>query len=383
MLTKPVLIASRRRPFLGQVATLCSTCNNILAGTTGFNSRTFHYARGGNIVSPQIVIGNWYVVAATGDTNPGSVKTVKASIEYPVGTYTPVTFSGGSSTAVIADGGSVISDPVPVTIPNGAFFYVKKYETNTVNVVYGDANGGCSQSDPNGGDVVNNSNVDETATTSVNGFAGVLIPPLAIVAMTTRPSIGFTGTSNVIGIGETNASPLGDQGYRRMVGPMFPYINTAVAGDSTASLLASSKRLAILDAYVTHRWLEPGPGDPAVLATVLGYLDTFNARWPKANNILGNIGPATTSTDSWATTVNQTASANEASRVATNAAFAALTGYNQFVDIAAQTTQPGSSFAVKNDGSTANLYTTDGGHWNTAMNLFLQAQGTFTPSMVR
>lgn len=370
---RSAIIKPRRQRFLGQVATRCQVANNFLADTTGWNSQDVHYIRGGAVIGPSFVIGNWHASAGVGDVASGNIKTLKASIIYnSVATQLTV---NGSSTIVIADGANVVTDPAPIWLPDGAQFHFKMFQTNTVGLQY--YAGGTFP-----GDLVNNSGVDETMTTSTDAGLGVKIPPLAIVAMTRRPSIGLAGTSNAVGLAETDGSPYGDIGFMRLVGDMFPYTSMAISSDTTGTLLSSPKRLAILDTYVTHRWIEPGPGDPD-LASVLADIAAFNARWPQANTILSDVGPTTTSTDNWATTASQIVTSQESYRLSLNSAFAAMTGFNQLVGINALTTQPGSPGIIKNDGSTAFLYTSDGGHWTTAMFQLMKANNPFCAAMVR
>lgn len=370
-------------PYLGQVATRCFALNTLFANTAGFNSRTAHYARD-NITSLQLVFGNWYAVPNSGETSQGGTQTLTASVEYPAGVYTRVKFAGSNS-VVLADGANIVSDVTAVVIPKGALFWTKRYQLNAVALAYCALNAS-STTNLALGDAVNGSSVDETATASVDAGGGSLIPPLAIIAQTRLPSIGIIGDSRDIGIYDTTVDATGDTGYCRMFGDQFAYTNMAISGESAAFLVSNgAKRLAILDNYVSHRWIGVGGSDllsaiPA--ATILGNVNTLIARWPRSKVIVSDHAPLTTSSDNWTTTGNQTATAAETERVALNSSIAALTGINQSVAISTVETQPASSFAWKNDGVTALKYTVDGLHETSAMLLFLKANNPFNAARV-
>jgi hypothetical protein len=371
-------------PYLGQVATRCFAASTTFASTMGCNCRTAHYARD-NVTSLQVVFGNWYSVFQVGDSSQGGTQTITASIEYPKGVYNRVKFSGANS-VVVADGANIVSDPVAISIPKGALFWTKRYQVNAVALQYCAAGGNPT---PNLalGDALNSSNVDETATASVDYGYGAIAPPLAIIAQTRLPSIGIIGASRAVGLSDTTVDATGNTGYCRLVGDSFAYTCMAVSGDTMAAQVSNSpKRLAILDAYVSHRWIDPpGLNDfarGASAATVLQQLATLAARWPLSKVIVNDEGPCTASTDRWATTANQKASGVEAERVALNTGIQALAGYNQIVRVAALATAAGSSFAWVNNGA-AFGFTPDGLHENTALLLAMKAANPFTPSLVR
>lgn len=377
------ILNGARRPYLGQVATRCFVHNSNLISATGWNGRTGQYARD-NITNPQIVIGNWWAHPTVGDEGLGGTLTLTASIEYPAGTYTPAKF-GGSTSVVVADGGQAITDPIPVFIPKGALFFTKRYS------IAGNAFGFCGAADPQQnlalGDMSNNSNTDETLTSSTDAGFNAFIPPLAIVAQTRLPSIGIIGDSRIIGTGDTSVDATGDTGYCRLFGDQFAYTSMAAAGDTLSAIVTNSpKRLAILDTYTTHHWVSAGLNDfvaGSTGAAVLAFLNTFLAGRPNYSRIITNDhAPATTSTDSWATTGNQTATAFEANRVAYNSGVLALQGLNQILRIETLEKASGSAFAwIVNGG--ANFATADGTHETTAQLIRLKANNPFTASMVR
>lgn len=368
--------------YVGQVATRCFIPDSTFASVTGWNARTAHYARD-NITSLQVLFPNWYVPPAASETSQGGTKTITASIEYPAGTYRQLKFSGSTS-IVTADGASAISDPLAVDIPAGALFFTKCYQVNAVGIQF------CSAGSPAInlalGDMLNNTNADETLTASVDGAVGVIAPPAAIFARTRRPSIGIIGSSRSMGFKDATVDATGNTGYCRLFGDRFAYTNMAVSSDTMLAVTTSTKRLALLRTYCSHLWIDPGLNDlngGASAATVLGYITSVAATWSKYSKVIVNDeGPFTTSTDSWSTTVNQTASALEAGRVALNTSIGGLLGYNQIVRVAALDTVSGSAFAWVNNGG-AFAFTPDGIHENTAQLLVIKASNPFDAAAVR
>lgn len=275
-------------PYLGQVMTHTYVQSRIVASTTGWNSRTPHFARD-NITSLQIKIGNWYtsprVVSPptpTMELGSGGTWTVTASIEYPEGTLTPVKF-GGSSSVVIADLGDILSDAVSVNIPNGALAWVRLYIVPSTAILMSAT---ARVTNTALGEATNNSNVDQTTSGTVTNTGGLTpITPIAIVAMTSQPSIGTLGSSRMVGDQDTTFDTNGDTGYTRLFGRYFAYIDTSLGGDTVIDFSGAfgTKRRALVTTYTTHLWLDPGLNDPLVgnsLASVETALLGLAAAWP-------------------------------------------------------------------------------------------------------
>jgi hypothetical protein len=320
--------------YTGQVATRVFVPTALQASTTGWNSQTCHYART-TIVNPQIVDGNWYAAAGTGEANQGGTKLITRAIVYN-GTVTRVTWSSANS-YTIPNGGQVVSDPIPVTIPNGALFCECMYQVNSVGVVWTAGTGSRVLSGylP---EAINNSGSDQTAScgsvTNSGGYTAI-ISPLAIVASTTQPSVGTIGSSRMAGGGDTQDAT-GNAGYARLFGDYFAYIDASVPGDTTAAVSGSggAKRRALVAAYASHLWLDPGLNDlnsgtlPSVVeADLIAMASAWSRGLKKV--IMNDEAAFTVTTDSCATNVNQTVESWEANRVSLNAWIHGLTGYNQ------------------------------------------------------
>ncbi len=191
--------------YLGLVATKTYVATNG-PGALQSQSRTRHRAAD-TISSLQIVWGNWYVTQTTCvETAGGSTASITASIEYPVGTFTPVKFNGSTGAAVIS-GSNVVSDTVAVSIPKGAFFFVRMHFSTsggTISTQTRPASAPFGQiADLANGEAVTygTSVVDQTMGGTVVDSAGdgtVWTGPLAIIGATRLPSVYILGDSRAL-----------------------------------------------------------------------------------------------------------------------------------------------------------------------------------------
>lgn len=371
--------------YLGQVATRCYINAAYATTATGWNCRTAHYARD-NITALKVGYGNWYVIESTGEEHQGGNSNMTGSIEYPAGTFTQIKWAGATAVAV-PPATTVYSDFVNVDIPKGALFWTRRYQANVNGIAF--CVGGQPTMNLALGDAVNNTNVDSTMSgTIADNGNGALVPPQAIVAMTSLPSICALGSSRMVGLQDTTVDSTGDSGYARMFGPNFAYINAGVGGDTIASLTSShTLRMALALATCSHLWLDPGLNDFAAFgtpaATVIANLQTLAALWPSVSKVIFNDeGPWTTSTDGWATTVNQTVKSFEASRLSLNSSIAAFSGYNQIVKANTFDSIAPTSGFWNNIVSDGFQFTPDGIHENSATLIRMAASGIFSPASV-
>ncbi|MBY9039498.1 hypothetical protein K7461_29410, partial [Pseudomonas fluorescens] len=122
-------------PYLGAVATRTFINDLTSASTAGWNCRTAHHARD-DISSLQLVFNNIYVVPGTGETAIPGTQTITASVEYPAGTFTQVKFNGGNTSVVLSGLTQIVSDPVAVSIPNGAKFFTRRYQVVSSTIAF-------------------------------------------------------------------------------------------------------------------------------------------------------------------------------------------------------------------------------------------------------
>lgn len=356
-------------PYLGLVATRGLLPQRVNSTNRQANSRSGHVMRS-NVTAIQLGLVNWLVPNDTWiETGTGSSASVKASIEYPPGTKTQVLFSG-SATGTIANGATLFSDALPISIPKHAKFWVIINWSSTTGVLYSpiDVSGGSTIGDQF--EMAVSGLTDKTLSGSIPDSDNCY-PPVAIIGMTTDPSVVIVGDSIAMGEGDTVGDSTGDFGLiARSVGPQCAYMNLAQYADSAQMFVSGSTRRQALLQYASHMICEYGFNDifnagrsvsavAADLATIRGYMTALGS---DKRAYQTTITPYTTTTDNWATLANQTPQTNNGNRVSLNAAIRALTYFYETADAIESARDSGK---LKVTGS-AFGYTTDGGHLNTA-----------------
>lgn len=382
ILVGPTSLIATSQSYTGQVATRSFVPYLAQASTTGWNSRTAHYARVA-ITSLQVCDVNWYATT-TGETSNTGTSLITRTIEYPAGTYTRVTWSSANSVTLSA-GQTLCSDAVSVSIPSGALFFDKKYQVNSTQVLIVN---GSPKMNLALGDAVNNANVDQTTTTTADSGGGNLIPPAAIIASTSSPSICAIGSSRMSGVGDTVVDSTGDSGYSRMFGGSFAYINMGIPGDVMSELGAGggAKRIALALQSCSHLWMDPGLNDlnnAKTAAQVEGYISFVVNQWPSLSHVIINDEAAwTTSSDGWTTTSGQTVKSFEAQRVLLNTYIDGLAGYNQIVNANTFDGNGTNSQFWNNPVVGGSQFTADGIHENSPSLVTLAASARFNPALV-
>lgn len=303
-----------------QAATRCDIPEHRGTGIHQLMSRKQHTAAVA-IYAMKLVFPSWAVLSGTTETAQGEESLITASVEYPSGTYTRVTFSG-SATGTMPDNANFISDEVAVTIPQGAKFWIRTWVSNATALVY---NGAFKPVTGDGFVASATTTPDLTAGGAVTQATVNMYGPCAILSKHGKRAIGIVGDSVGSGAGDTANN--GDVGaIARSIGQCLPYINASVPSDSAAAFASSNTNRVALMAYVSDLICQYGindiPGTPA--ATVLTRLGVVHALFPRLRVFQTTIMPRTTSTDSWVTTGNQTVGANEATRLSVNTSIRAV-----------------------------------------------------------
>jgi len=313
----PGIIRPLPHEYIGQLATRCWVANTVFTpGTFGFNWRTYHYARD-NITWMQVAWPTGFYGNPGADEAFLSPSPYTASIEYPAGVYHQMTWSG--STVCTNQDSVVFSDPIRVSIPKGAKFYTKIFQNVTsasiplVTPVSGASENFC---DATGGDIGNASGVDETMTTmSPDGFdsSGYMVPPMAIVGPTRQPSIAIIGDSRSYGVNDIPAANVGDTGQvARQLGPYFGYMNLALSGETASGFAGiGGNQRSYMTLWCSHVVCAFGINDIYGGATAAqvesSLLEIYNNVYISNKPIIQQtLQPESNSTDSWATTTNQT-----------------------------------------------------------------------------
>ncbi|MEX3933248.1 GDSL-type esterase/lipase family protein [Paraburkholderia phymatum] len=361
---------------VGLTATRCKAPTNGTVSNTSFMSRSIHKARG---AMTRIKVGfpNWYVSAANGGNSfayagevaAGGPATITATVEYPLGTIAGrLTFSA-SNTGTAADFSTLESDWLTVSIPDGATFAIREWRNyaSTGSVVFSNI----VALDATDGDCFTYGATAQTDATGTGGtFAGgdgsSHARPAYIVSDTTLPSYALIGDSRGEGYGDTGNGNLDIGWLARSVGPTRAYTNLSKYGELTDSAAKTgfNHRASIIRKYCTHIVSEYGINDIYANSqgadTVLNLLDMIQAKFPDKYFYQTTMMGETGSTDSWATTTNQTpvdATKDKQRQQVNNYLRAGLFKFDEFFDAALGVETGKNTNLWKAPG-----YTTDGLH---------------------
>lgn len=269
---------------------------------------------GADLQMIQLEYVNWRNSTAEGD-GPGDL-TVRASVEAAFGgTRWPVYF-GGKRSVVIEPGARVRSDPVGVRIPRNTAFGTVTYRTHAAGVYFLGRGTiiGLGEGAEDGTTIT-----DKTLAGTITPSAAFAYGPAQILSWTNQDvaSAAIYGdsisqllqeaTSGGTATGDAN----GNVGFiERALGNTVIGVNMSKGGDTIANLVASSRRrLELTGSTCRHGIVQYGANDKATALATLQ--DQYVAAW-LAISATGQrvwqttITPQSTSTDGWATTVNQT-----------------------------------------------------------------------------
>lgn len=314
---------SQMQTYLGHVATSTFVPNSLHASNLFSYSRAPHFARD-DITSLQLVLPNWYVNASMVETNGGGVGTWTASIEYPAGTFKQVKF-GGAAAGTVAAGSNLVSDACSVTIPSGAKFWTRVWQSAPGKILWSNQYVGDGTAEFSAG-LTAGACPDYTMGGSggvCTPIAGGMMTPCAIIAQTSKPSIGLVGDSIAVGKGDV-ADPGCLQGYlARAFGGRYGLLNVGVSSDTLQNFVIShTKRQALVNAYCSHVIVEYGSNDVIngrTAAQVLADTITTLGYFPTKRTAVCTLTPRVTSTDAYITEANQTVLASEPVRLVVNA----------------------------------------------------------------
>jgi len=330
----------------------------------------------------QLVYGNWKSDGtATSPSDTGTI-TLRASLEYPAGTFYPVFFNG-SRDAVMQPGAQMVSDTVGIVIPAGATFWTRAY----IQVASG-------QKWPQGFITANNdlgvsssgsfdkgtTKTDQTTSGTIPGGFTYAFSPIAVIgkAMSSvkQVAVGLVGDS-LVQAPNPNSAALGNyhrSAYTEALYGQVPFIQTAKAGNTISTISSNPYLLSATGKYCTHVICNIGVNDFRVGTSLASMQSQLQALWNYfavrgIKVYQSTITPNTTSTDGWVTTANQTKSAYDSNRTALNDWIrtipSPLSGYIEIADLSetarnsgiwpANTTQDGLHPVTAVSGGTALL----------------------------
>ena len=293
----------------------------------------------------RIVYGNHII--GTGDQFPTNSIKVKASVETPAGTYFPVWFPGSDDDGYVSiqPGCFAVSSPLPIEVSAGDLLYV-----NT-NVAPNAAGGSypvastCSLGGTPWEYRIPNTTTDYTTALPPDGdnTTGVFYTPHCVTGLPTGlpygarpPQVFIWGDSIMHGSGDSSNNNTGippfdptwgtyDLGWvRRGLNNTVPYVFAARSGTGVANFDTNNKRraTAALMTGCTHAIEGFGANDIApigVTAYQTKRLELWKLMASRGLKVYATtVTPRTDSTDSWATTTNQTVKSWESDRTTFN-----------------------------------------------------------------
>lgn len=302
----------------------------------------------------RLVYTNYLITGSSTEVGPGNAITVTAGFEYGSSTY-QVLFNGATS-VVIPDGGTAISDPIPVLVAVGGTLY-----TRSGVAVSAEQKWPLGLQSRSGQDTRNSTSDVTTGTGALSAASGqYFFGPSAILGVPTtdKPGVLLIGDSITQGTGD---SP--DNGWAiRGLNNQFGYIQSAKASTSAGNWMVNANLYQRLKIYPSCKYavLALGHNDlsgadaPTLitrLQTIAAYLSAVGVRVYPAT-----MPPYTTSSDYWQTVGNQTVTAYESRRTSVNDSIRSiLANCAGYIDLAA---------AV--EVNAANTLTINGGFWKTA-----------------
>lgn len=287
---------------------------------TDSNSRIGSYNETGTSVTKlRAYFANWMANNVSEQDGVNAI-TVKAAIEFPAGTFTPLAFGGSATAAIPASGSGNLaeSDEVTLTtpIPAGAQYWVRTWVSVSAGQKWPQ---GYAIATPLGEAADFSTGVDKTtsgtitnATASANrrGYGPVALKATGFTGAPVAKAFAVVGDSLVMGSGDVLdgiTTGRGNIGYpAKAFAANYPAINLGIAGTAVRDQLSANfaRRGALLSKIgLTHIFMDWGINDLAgsqTLAQVTGNLSAVAGQMkgyvPGAKVIQTTITPYTTGT---------------------------------------------------------------------------------------
>lgn len=294
---------------------------------TGQGSQRSHYAtKQGDILSLTFTDVFWFIDDSfvVNTTGTSSTATFAKYVEYPQGTFTPVTFAG-SATYIINNTTvrQLTSDPLSITIPAGAQWWEHTVQVTGSNRAVPVHEAPANHSVIGSGDCIYTTTANAPAhqasgDAGVNTFGAALIT--GIVAAVNAKAVLGVGDSIVFGQGDiTSSGSKGGSGWleRKIDALGLPITKFAKKGMSASNLAALitanatpfAEFAALLPAAHTDVICEYGINDLRLgrtQAQILADHQTIYGKFPNAVIGQTTLTARSDSTDGWVTEVNQT-----------------------------------------------------------------------------
>ncbi|MBO1909209.1 hypothetical protein J4G37_30690 [Microvirga sp. 3-52] len=266
----------------------------------------------------KLVFANWYVDPAhpAVEVSAGGSCTFSGRIEYPTGMFVDVTFRNGAPTGTAGDGETIVSDWVPIQIPIGKRFkvHVRLKGEGTYRVVYN-----LSQAHNPEDGMIFGAPSDSVILGDVFAPTGqdAVAPPLAIIGMTSRPSVLIVGDSVEAGSNDDNDNTglLGPAA--RLLGSRIAYINVGRGGETSLDFVKGHSKRVALAQHVSHVLIGHGGNDIAAgfaSPEITKRLETTASYFAGKTLLTLTEQPRTISSNGWNLDVNQKITQYEGTR---------------------------------------------------------------------
>lgn len=359
----------RRRSGI-DVAAQPGSFSTLSSGITDAMVRRSHLA-GATTRQIHVAYANWRRVSGS-ESNGANNITVRGAVEYPSGTYTPLYFNG-SRDVVIHPGGTAISDPCSIVIPLGTQFW-----TRTEVIVGSGESFMYHNLRTEDGEASQTGAGDLTTSGTITG-SSPSYGPCAIFEdflSATELRIGGIGDSIMMGTGDTTKVNWG--WFARAFGAVVPAQRVAFGSETALNFSGQQSTYRRLPLLEGANIIICSYGINDISSSLANIQTRLTNVWTRAAAtgvpvVQCTLTPSTTSTDSWATTTNQTVTSNETKRTQLNDWIRSLpspiSGYIEIADIA-ETARNSGLWKVT---GAANYATSDGLHPSTAMHTLIGA----------
>ena len=364
-------------PYLGQFAGQCRAPTSSSGSSTQMQARSRHFAME-TAVGPMFSFPNFKLESNDGalETFLAGVSTLTCGLEYAGTTY-QLKWGGVASVNMSGNTVSGFCDPLPVTIPAGATFFLRPYFTNPNGVIHESGNSGSESLDTTNGESIRfaasglaDQSTGTGATTGGTSTTNLRYSACMAVATITGPSALILGTSLEMGFRESaKTGGRGDKGITaRMLGKFMPYINMGQGGLSYKDLLVPANRVSRfpMAQYVSHIAIGCVTNDVTLAETdveTYNRIATVAAMFPGKKVFTFTIPPRSTGAWTNADGSDQTSTAPKFTTKLNSVNAMIRAGSTQYFDLADASMSSRDSDKWFANGTT-NYPTTDGTHFS-------------------
>lgn len=318
--------------FEGLIASRCGRRGTLVAGKE-FNARTV-YKSSDAIHSLKVAFENLTVANnAPSEVATGTNLRIYASVEYPAGTFTQITWSGVDHLD-LASGDLQISDYTAgdINIPAATDFWIRTFESSTngqgylANAAQNTARGELFETGNTG--TLTNKTMGGTITASTTSSA----PAIAVIGVSTKPSVIGLGDSKMfLGLaGSVSASNAGFVGeiFSCFSDETIPFLNLGRPGGQAQNFdgfFVKEKALLgfssdYVNEFAINDFFTGGLTAAQVKAANEAIIAEINVAHPHAKIMMSTVGPkATSATGAWIGGADQTTNGSNGDKNVYNA----------------------------------------------------------------